>query len=136
MPRHSRLAALRNARNLPNAKQLRGKMTDAEAKLWYYLRGRRFEGRKFRRQVPLGDYVVDFVCEHARLIIEVDGGQHADRLAYDGARTAWLESRGYGVVRFWNHDVLGNMEGVLESLSLALGERDPLPGPLPRERGA
>ena len=116
-------------------------MTDAEHRLWYHLRGRRFGQRKFRRQVPLGDYIVDFLCEEARLVVELDGGQHASQHAYDDARTAWLNKRGYSVLRFWNNDVLGNTEGVLEEIAATLtppspkgeGER-PSPRPLPRER--
>jgi very-short-patch-repair endonuclease len=97
-------------------------MTDAEHRLWYYLRGRRLAGWKFRRQVPLGNYVVDFLCEEARLIVEVDGGQHSEMQAADAERTRWLEARGYRVVRFWNNEVLGNTEGVLETLSPALSQ--------------
>jgi very-short-patch-repair endonuclease len=89
-------------------------------------------GHKFRRQVPIGDYVVDFVCENARLVIEADGGQHADLVASDDARTQWLNKQGYRVMRFWNNDVLANPAGVLETIIAAL---DPLPAPLPRERG-
>ena len=87
-------------------------MTEAEKLLWYYLRAGRF-GRKFRRQVPVGPYVADFLCEDARLILEVDGGQHADRLLHDAERTSWLQGQGYEVMRFWNNEVLGNIEGVL-----------------------
>jgi very-short-patch-repair endonuclease len=95
-------------------------MTDAEWRLWYHLRAGRFAGRKFRRQVPLGPYVVDFLCEQAKLIVEVDGGQHAERSVQDEARTRWLSERGYRVVRFWNNDVLTNMDGVWEAISVAL----------------
>jgi very-short-patch-repair endonuclease len=95
-------------------------MTDAERKLWYYLRAGRFQGYKFRRQVPLGSFVADFLCESARLIVEVDGGQHAERIERDTARTQWLEAQGYVVMRFWNNDVLANIEGVLTTLSPAL----------------
>jgi len=99
-------------------------MTDCEYRLWYYLRARRFNDRKFRRQVPMGPYVVDFLCEEARLIVELDGGQHADRVLHDAIRSDWLAARGYRVVRFWNNDVLENIEGVLHSLSLALTCRE------------
>jgi len=95
-------------------------MTDAERTLWYYLRAGRFQGRKFRRQVPLGRYVVDFLCEEARLIVEVDGGQHAEQVERDSARTQWLRAQGYAVIRFWNNDVLENVEGVLATLSPAI----------------
>jgi len=97
-------------------------MTDAERKLWYHLRAGRFDGWKFRRQVPLGRYVVDFLCEEARLIVEVDGGHHAERIEQDSARAEWLRSQGYEVKRFWNNDVLANTEGVLATLSPALSQ--------------
>jgi very-short-patch-repair endonuclease len=122
MRRASHIASLRNSANAPKAKELRSDMPDAESRLWYHLRARRFEGWKFRREVPMGDYIVDFLCEEARLIVEVDGGQHAERIARDATRTRWLEGQGYRVVRYWNNDVLGNIEGVLETLSLALSQ--------------
>jgi very-short-patch-repair endonuclease len=95
-------------------------MTDAERRLWHHLRAHRFHGLGFRRQVPLGPYVADFLCEAQRLIVEVDGGQHADRTVEDAQRTAWFEARGYRVLRFWNNDVMGNMEGVWDALSASL----------------
>ena len=98
-------------------------MTDAEQLLWYHLRARRFEQWKFRRQVPVGPYVADFLCKVPRVIVEIDGGQHADAVVRDEARSAWLRSRGYEVVRFWNSDVMGNTEGVLETLLAALVRR-------------
>ena len=97
-------------------------MTDAEQRLWYHLRAGRFQGWKFRRQVPLGPYVVDFLCEQARLIVEVDGGQHAELIERDLARTEWLIAQGYEVIRFWNNDVLTNTDGVLATLSPALSQ--------------
>jgi very-short-patch-repair endonuclease len=128
----SRLSILRSGCNAEHVKNLRSRMTDAEWRLWYHLRANRFLGLKFRRQVPMGPYTVDFLCERARLIVEVDGGQHADRIEGDTVRTAWLEAQGYSVIRFWNNDVLGNTNGVLEAIATALGY--PLPDPLPRER--
>ena len=95
-------------------------MTDAEHRLWYRLRAGRLEGWKFRRQVPIGCYVADFLCEQARLVVEVDGGQHADREQHDAQRTEALRACGYRVIRFWNSDVLGNLEGVLETIVTAL----------------
>ena len=83
---------------LDNAKTLRHTMTDAEQKLWYHLRAHRFMGRKFKRQKPLGRYVVDFVCLEDKLIIELDGGQHAENLEYDQERDSWLRSQGYMVL--------------------------------------
>jgi very-short-patch-repair endonuclease len=87
-------------------------MTDAERKLWFALRDRRLAAFKFRRQVPLGLYVVDFLCYQSRLVIEVDGGQHADS-ARDTRRDAGLAVNDFRVLRFWNNDVLSNIEGVL-----------------------
>ena len=98
-------------------------MTDAETVLWQRLRDRQLDGLKFRRQAPLGGYVLDFYCESERLVIEVDGGQHADNPQADEVRTAWLVSRGCRVRRFWNHDVLQNTDGVLEAILIALGRR-------------
>jgi very-short-patch-repair endonuclease len=122
MGRTSRLGTLRISSSARSAKELRANMTDAEQRLWYYLRACRFHGRKFRRQVPLGHYVVDFLCEEARIIVEIDGGQHAEGIERDARRTEWLEARGYAVIRFWNHDVLANTEGVLATLSPALSQ--------------
>ena len=87
-------------------------MTDAERKLWRYLRLRQLDGHKFRRQVSIGPYIADFACLKAMLVIEVDGGQHADAYAYDSRRDDYMRGQGYRVLRFWNNDVLGNMEGV------------------------
>jgi very-short-patch-repair endonuclease len=106
----------------PRVKQLRVNMTDAERKLWRALRSRSI-GPKFRRQVPLGPYVVDFVCFESKLIVEVDGGQHAGS-ATDAARNRYFGERGYRVLRFWNNDVLRNLEGVLT----VIAESDPSPG--------
>jgi very-short-patch-repair endonuclease len=80
------------------------------------------EGCKFRRQVPLGRYIVDFLCEEAKLIVELDGGQHADLIEKDETRTAWLRDQGYRVLRFWNNDAMSNIEGVLQTLTLALSQ--------------
>src|SRR5687767_449956 len=94
--------------NVPIARTLRRHQTDAERKLWFRLRDRRFAGLKFRRQMPLDRYGVDFCCESARLIVELDGGQHATRPEQDNERTKALEAMGYLVLRFWNNDVLSN----------------------------
>ncbi|MCH8498490.1 MAG: endonuclease domain-containing protein [Marinobacter sp.] len=101
------------------AKNLRKTMTDTEHKLWYLLRDRRFQGTKFRRQHPIGPYIVDFVSLPARLIVELDGGQH-NGCVRDAARDAWLEAEGYRVLRFWNHEVLQQREAVLEEILRAL----------------
>ena len=115
----------------PNrARELRRNLTDAEGRLWRLLRGRHFSGFKFRRQHPLGPYVADFVCLERRLIIEADGGEHADRAGRDQERTRWLAARGYRVVRFWNHQVLGETEAVLAAILEALQE-NPSPQPSP-----
>ena len=102
------------------ARQLRKESTDAEHKLWYLLRDRRFQGRKFRRQVPVGPFIADFVCVEERLIVELDGGQHTEHEERDQARTRYLEAAGYRVVRFWNNEVLGDIDGVLTALTLTL----------------
>ena len=98
------------------ARKLRKNSTDAERLLWSRLRARQLVGVKFKRQVPLAGYIVDFVSLERKLIIEVDGGQHGERSRPDAERTAALEKCGYHVVRFWNHDVLQNIEGVLDSV--------------------
>jgi adenine-specific DNA-methyltransferase len=103
-----------------NARSLRASQTEAESFLWRRLRDRQLGSAKFRRQVPIGPYIADFACYAARLVVELDGGQHADTAAADATRTAWLEQRGFRVLRFWNHDVLANPEGVLERISEAL----------------
>ena len=88
------------------ARELRRNQTDAELRLWGYLRARRLLGAKFRRQVPIGRYIVDFLCKELGLIVEADGGQHTEQEIYDARRTAWLEAQGYTVIRFWNVDIM------------------------------
>jgi very-short-patch-repair endonuclease len=107
--------------SLGRARRLRVMMTDAERRLWSALRSRRLQGFKFRRQHPLGNYILDFACIEHRLVIEADGGQHADNKA-DAHRTAWLESQGWRVIRFWNNDILANTEGVLDTILRFLTE--------------
>jgi very-short-patch-repair endonuclease len=97
---------------LTRARAMRHEPTDAEQAMWRMLRSRQFEGFKFRRQLPLGGYIVDFVCLPLRLIIECDGGQHAAS-DYDAARDAWLRAQGFEVLRFWNNDILPEPDGVL-----------------------
>ena len=104
------------------ARQLRRASTQAEMTLWRRLRSRQLAGWKFRRQVPLGQYVVDFVCFERRLIIELDGGHHQDQAVYDNDRTEWLESQGFRVLRFWNNEVLGQTEAVAQVILEALEE--------------
>src|SRR6202167_1298090 len=98
------------------ARELRSRMTDAERKLWFALKDRRFAAFKFRRQVTVGPYIADFLCFEKRLIVEVDGGQHADSVR-DAERDNWLAQNKFQLLRFWNNDVLQNLEGVLTSLS-------------------
>ena len=99
----------------PIARKLRRNQTEAEKQLWQRLRGRQLFGFKFRRQSPVGGFIADFLCEELRIIIEADGGQHA-KSAEDLERTARLQAAGYQVIRYWNNDVMSNMEGVLEDL--------------------
>jgi very-short-patch-repair endonuclease len=103
-------------RTVKRAKELRRNMTEAEKLLWSKIRRDQIDGLPFRKQVAIGDCVADFACLPIKLVIEVDGGQHDWQKAQDDARTAWLESRGYRVVRFWNNEVLGNIDGVLQVL--------------------
>lgn len=104
------------------ARILRHNATDAERLLWQMLRSRRIGGAKFRRQHPVGPFIADFACVHAKLIVEADGGQHSGSPA-DTARTARLEAQGWRVLRFWNDDILRNPEGVLQAILAALAER-------------
>ena len=101
------------------ARDLRKNRTDAEMHLWYYLRASRL-GFKFKRQVPIGQYIADFVCIEKRLVIELDGGQHIDNKNYDTNRTDWLRTNGFKVLRFWNHDVFQQTSSVLEVIMSAL----------------
>jgi very-short-patch-repair endonuclease len=101
---------------LQNAKVLRKNMTEAERILWQQLRAKRFTGFKFKRQQPFGRYIVDFVCFDAKLIIELDGGQHQDAAEQDAARDAWLKLQGFSVLRFWNNEFLQNQTGCLERI--------------------
>jgi very-short-patch-repair endonuclease len=101
--------------------------TDAERKLWWRLRNCQVADAKFVRQEPIGPYIVDFVCREQRLIVEVDSGQHADSRA-DKVRDSWLMSHNYRVMRFWNNDVLKNMDGVLTTIISAIDRKSPSPG--------
>ena len=111
-----------------NARRLRKNPTEAEKRLWLYLRDKQLCGYRFRRQQPIGPYIVDFFCPRIGVIIEIDGGQHSPET--DGQRTHWLEARGYLVVRFWNNDVLGNSDGVWTALADLLRDYPP-PQPSP-----
>jgi very-short-patch-repair endonuclease len=109
---------------LKRAKRLRRDMTDAERKLWSALRGARLDGAKFRRQQPIGPFIADFVCQEHRLIVEADGGQHSGS-ATDPRRTVFLQSKGYRVLRFWNNDILSNLDGVAQLIATALSTPHP-----------
>ncbi len=103
-------------REWTRARKLRNEATDAERHLWRHLRREQLAGYKFRRQFPVGRYIVDFVCVPARLVLELDGGQHLDAQAYDAVRTLEIEARRYRVLRFWNDDVLLRTDAVLEEI--------------------
>lgn len=102
------------------SRQLRKDQTDAERRLWVTLRGRRFRGLKFRRQVEIGGYIVDFCCFERRLVVEVDGGQHDVQRICDAYRTKYLEDQGFRVFRFWNGEVMNQLEVVLSVLDGAV----------------
>ena len=99
-----------------HARELRKNLTDAEQRLWQKLKRRQIATVKFRRQQPIGPFIVDFVCFERRLIIEVDGGQHAAQTDYDEERTRWLKVQGYRVLRFWNNEVLADTEAVAQAI--------------------
>jgi len=111
--------------NIERARTLRKQLTDAERRLWQILRGRRLSSVKFRRQQPIGPFVVDFVCFERKLIIEVDGGQHAEQVSYDAERSRWFESQGYRVLRFWNNEVLADTGAVAERIFNRIGNDPP-----------
>jgi len=115
-----------HTRTTPNifghAKQLHRNMTPAEAKLWARLRAHRMKEVHFRNQHAIGNFVVDFIAPRKKLVIEVDGGQHLEQEEYNAERTAFLESKGYRVIRFWNGEVMNDIEGVMRAIDLALGE--------------
>ncbi|CAN7226883.1 endonuclease domain-containing protein [Variovorax paradoxus] len=114
------------------ARSLRETPTDAESLLWYHLRDRRLANFKFRRQRPIGPYFADFACLEAKLIVELDGGQHVEAAGYDENRTRFIEAQGYRVLRFWNNEVLAQTDAVRERILQALQEDNPHPSPLPQ----
>ena len=116
---------------LNNAKLLRNNLTVAVQRLWYYSRANRFLNLKFKRQKPIGAYIVDFVCVEQKLIIEVDGGQHAEDVAYDDRRTNFLRGESYHVLRFWNNQVLEEIDSELEAIRV---KTTLSPTPLPQAR--
>ena len=115
------------------AQQLRNNATDAERLLWRHLSRRQLDGFKFSRQMPIGPFVCDFLCRERSLVVEVDGGQHAEN-ARDEARTACIRSEGFRVIRFWNNEVIENVEGVLRTIAKALDESPP-PAPSRKREG-
>ena len=104
--------------NTEKAKILRKNLTSQEQKIWNFLRTRTFYGLQFRRQYPIGNYIVDFICREKKLIIEIDGGQHNEtkNCTYDNLRTKFLESLGFRVIRYWNSDIDNNIEGIFQDL--------------------
>ncbi len=125
----------RVAPNEAFARAMRKAPTDAEKKLWWHLRHRlSVSNTHFRRQVRIGRYIVDFASHRAKLVIEIDGGQHGEQASADAERTKFLESEGYRVVRFWNNEVLTNIDGVLEAIAGALAST-PTPDPSPQGGG-
>ena len=122
-----------STRNTPRARSLRNNPTQAEKRLWAALSARKTAGVRFNRQVQIGPFSCDFVARSIKLVIEVDGGQHADDSA-DKARTRFLEARGYRVIRFWNNDVLGNLDGVVAEIERVLADR-PSPNPSRKREG-
>ena len=119
---------------LGNARRLRRELTDAERKLWNHLRSSQINGLKFRRQHPIPPYIADFCCVERRLIIELDGSQHSVQV--DAVRTKHLESQGFHVLRFWDNEVLLNMDSVLEAIWNIVSGPNPHPNPSPEGRGA
>jgi very-short-patch-repair endonuclease len=111
------------------AQKLRSNATAAERCLWQRLSRRQLGGYKFSRQMPVGPFICDFMCREARLVIEVDGGQHDPLEGRDRQRTAYIEAEGYRVIRFWNNEVLGNPDGVLAAILAALESAHPRPLP-------
>ena len=115
------------------AKNLRKQSTDAERKLWQHLKAKQLQGLKFRRQSPMGNYVLDFICYEKNLVIELDGGQHSIEHRKDELRDNWLKQQGFKVLRFWNNEVLTNTAGVLEVIRKSC--LSPSPYPSPQGRG-
>ena len=116
--------------NTDRARALRRDQTGVELRLWRHLRNRQLAGYKFKRQVPRRQYIVDFLCDDAKLVIELDGGQHAMQIAYDAHRTAVLEADGYRVLRFWNIEVIENLDGVIDAIYRAVTAKHSI-GPSP-----
>lgn len=116
-----------------HARKLRTNLTLAEQRLWNALRAKQLQGHRFRRQHPIGPYIADFACIEKMLIIELDGGQHQEQIQYDENRTAFMQTQGWTVIRFWNNDVLQNFDGVLATIADTLTITLPSP-PSPATR--
>ena len=114
------------------SRELRNNPTEAEKRLWSALRNRQILGVRFNRQVPIGPFICDFVARTPRIVVELDGGQHALSTEFDGRRSAYLERQGYRVLRFWNNDVLENVDGVVAVIEAELRDR---PSPTPPAGG-
>ncbi len=123
------------SRPTARSRELRRNSTEAERKLWPAIRARQLDGVRFNQQFPVGQYICDFVSRKYRLIIEVDGGQHASTVEYDRRRTLFLEEQGYTVIRFWNSEVLDNLDGVLLRIRQTLADM-PSPGPSRKREGS
>jgi very-short-patch-repair endonuclease len=108
---------------------MRRDLTNAEKLFWWEVKDRRLDGYKFRRQHPIGPYIADFACIEGKLVVEIDGGQHADAMPYDQQRDDYLQSQGFRVLRFWNADVQTNMEGVIDTILVALNGETGSPSP-------
>ncbi len=121
--------------SVTRARNLRKNLTEVEKKLWYWLRRQNLHGTRFRRQAPMGRYIVDFACYEPRLIIELDGGQHSEQTVYDAKRDDWLRSQGFEVLRFWNNEVNENLEGVIQVIMERLSMLHPPPHPNPPPQG-
>lgn len=114
-----------NRRLLSHARRMRHEPTDAERKFWFAVRAHGFGGHKFKRQYPIGPYIADFVCLESHLIIELDGGQHSQQAGYDAERTAYLQTRGFRVLRYWNDEFLRHQADILEDVWRALKSPSP-----------
>lgn len=125
-----------NFSTLPErARRLRRDQTEAEQRLWRKLRARQLCGAKFRRQHPIGPFIADFCCFESRVVVELDGGQHASQITADQRRTAFLVSRGYRVLRFWDNQVMEDIDAVLERIAEVLGDSEVKPSPFPSPSG-
>ena len=123
---------------IENSRQLRKNMTPQEKRLWSAIRNRQFFGYRFRRQFPIGQYIVDFICREKKIIIEIDGGQHKEdiKIYYDNKRTEYLTTEGYKVIRFWNNEIDKNLVGVYEKLKEVFNVTDTVTPPQPSPSGA